>query len=81
MDASTLIPFFSKTPALRGYTMAQFYTNDIHFTKFFPLKKKSEAPDSLIHFMQDVGIPSHLHSDDAKELAQGRMGEIIRNMD
>ncbi len=27
--------------------------------------------------MQDVGIPSHLHSDDAKELTQGRMGELI----
>ena len=57
--------------------MAQVYTNDIHFTKIIPMKKKSEAPDSLIHFMQDVGIPSHLHSDDAKELTQGRMGEIV----
>ncbi len=58
--------------------MAQIYTNDVHFTKFCPMKKKSEAPDSLIQFMQDVGIPSHLHSDDAKELTQDRMGEIMR---
>jgi hypothetical protein len=70
--------FFSKTPSLSGCSMAQIYTNDVHFTKIFPLKTKSEAPDSLVQFMQDVGIPSHLHSDDAKELTQGRMGDIIR---
>jgi hypothetical protein len=69
---------FSKTPSLAGCTMAQVYTNDINFTKVIPLKKKSKAPDSLVQFMQDIGIPSHLHSDDAKELTQGRMGDIVR---
>jgi hypothetical protein len=58
--------------------MAQVYTNDVHFTKVVPMKRKAEAPDTLIQFMQDIGIPSHLHSDDAKELIQGRMGDIIR---
>jgi hypothetical protein len=57
--------------------MAQLYTNDVDFTKVFPMKTKSEAPDTLVAFMQDVGIPSALHSDDAKELTQGRMGEIM----
>ncbi len=41
------------------------------------MKTKSEAPDTLIKLMQDIGIPSHLHSDDAKELMQGRIGDII----
>jgi hypothetical protein len=40
--------------------MAQVYTNDIHFTKIIPMKKTSEAPDSLIHFMQDVGCEDNL---------------------
>jgi hypothetical protein len=57
--------------------MAQLYTNDVDFTKVFPMKTKSEAPDTLVAFMQDVGIPSALHSDDAKELTQGRMGELM----
>ena len=70
--------FFSKVPSLTGCTMGQIYTNDINFTKFIPMKKKSDAPDTLLAFMQDVGIPSDLHSDDAKELTQGRMGEITR---
>jgi hypothetical protein len=69
---------FAKTPSLNGYTMGQVYTNDINFTKFIPMKRKGKAPDSLIQFMQDIGIPSYLHSDNAKELTQGRMGDIIR---
>ena len=28
--------------------------------------------------MQDIGIPSDLHSDDAKELTQGRMSDLLR---
>jgi hypothetical protein len=42
------------------------------------MQHKSDAPDSLIEFIQDVGIPAALHSDDAKELVQDRMGQIIR---
>jgi hypothetical protein len=42
------------------------------------MKSKSEAPDSLILFIQDIGIPSELYSDDARELTQGRMAEIAR---
>ncbi len=70
--------FFAKTPSLGGAKMAQVYMNDVNFTKIVPMKTKAEAPDTLVQFMQDIGIPSHLHSDDAKELTQGRMGDIIR---
>jgi len=70
--------FFAKTPSLTSCTMAQVYTNDVDFSRIFPMKTKGDAPDTLIAFMQDVGIPSALHSDDAKELTQGRMGEIVR---
>jgi hypothetical protein len=28
--------------------------------------------------MQDIGIPSALHSDDAKELTQGRMAQVLK---
>jgi hypothetical protein len=58
--------------------MGQMYTNDVDFTKFYPMKSKSETADTLISFMQDIGIPSDLHSDDAKELTGGRMGELLR---
>jgi hypothetical protein len=70
--------FFSSTRSLSGCTMGQLYTNDLDFTKFYPMKRKSEAPDTLVSFMQDIGIPTELHSDDAKELTQGKMADIAR---
>jgi hypothetical protein len=70
--------FFASTPSLSCCTMGQMFTNDIHFTKFYPMRAKSEAGEALISFMQDIGIPSDLHSDDAKELTQGKMGELLR---
>jgi hypothetical protein len=62
--------FFAKTPSLGGSKMAQVYTDDVHFTKIIPMKTKAEAPDTSVQFMLDIGFPSHLHSDDAKELTQ-----------
>jgi hypothetical protein len=41
------------------------------------MKTKAEAPDPLVQFVQDIGIPLHLHSNVTKELTQGRMGDII----
>jgi hypothetical protein len=70
--------FFAKSPSLTGCQMAQLYTNDVHFTKVFPMKHKSEAHHTLVQLMQEVGIPSALHSDDAKELTQGKMAEVIK---
>jgi hypothetical protein len=70
--------FFSSTASLSNCAMGQMYTNDVNFTKFYPMKKKSDAPDTLISFMQDIGIPSELHSDDAKELTLGKMGDLAR---
>lgn len=70
--------FFSSLPSLSKCTMGQMYTNDVDFTEFYPMKSKSEAADTLISFMQDIGIPSDLHSDDAKELTGGRMSELLR---
>jgi hypothetical protein len=70
--------FFAGVPSLNQATMGQMYTNDIHFSKFYPMQRKSQAPDTLVSFMQDIGIPSDLHSDDAKELFQGRMKELMR---
>jgi hypothetical protein len=47
--------------------MGQMCINDVHFTKFYPIMSKAEAPDTLIELIQDISIPSVLHSDNAKE--------------
>jgi hypothetical protein len=58
--------------------MGQIFTNDVNFSMFYPMKRKSEAPDALVNFMQDIGIPCELHSDDAKELTEGKMGGLLQ---
>jgi hypothetical protein len=70
--------FFANVPSLSRCTMGQLYTNDVHFTKFYPMHQKSKVADTLTQLMQDVGIPSDLHSDDAMELTQGRMGDMLK---
>jgi hypothetical protein len=52
--------------------MAQLYINDLSFTKVYPMKAKSKTVDTLRNFIQDVGIPHAIHSDDALELMQGK---------
>ena len=68
--------FGAKT--LRGNNCAQIYVNRAGYTKIYPLVTKSQAHESLSSFIHEVGIPSSLHSDDAKEIVEGRMMEKIR---
>jgi transposase len=58
---------------------AQIYTNDLTFTKVYPMKVRSEAPDTLMNFIHDVGIPHTMHSDDAPELMHGRFKQICKD--
>jgi hypothetical protein len=58
--------------------MGQMYTNDVHFTKFYPMISRAEVPDTLIELIQDISIPSKLHLDNAKELTSGKMGDLLR---
>ena len=51
--------------------MGQIFVNDIGFTRFMPMKMKSEAGYALAEFILDVGIAASLHTDDAKELTLG----------
>jgi hypothetical protein len=41
---------FSKIPSLRTFSMEQIYISDAAFEKFCPVKKKINAPDSLIFY-------------------------------
>jgi hypothetical protein len=71
--------FFSSQPSLNGCKMGQLYINDLSFMKFYPMKTKAEAPDTLVKFIQDVGIPHAIHSDDAPELRQGRFKQLCKD--
>jgi hypothetical protein len=52
--------------------MAQIHTNDINFTCIFPICTKGEVGNTLLDFIRDIGIPSEIVSDYAKETMEGR---------
>jgi transposase len=68
--------FFSNQPSIRGNTMAQLFVNDIKNLRIMPMRKKSEAGSALLELIQDIGIPSVIHTDGAKELTQGKWKNI-----
>ena len=70
----------SKIRSIRGFTCGQLFCNDQWFVKFYPMKQKSDAPDTLKMFHQDVGIPPSMHTDNAQELVQGEFSKLNRKM-
>jgi hypothetical protein len=62
---------FSSIKSIRGNTMGQIFVNDVGFSHFIPMKTKADAGHALLEFIQDIGIPSALHTDDAKEQTAG----------
>ncbi len=67
---------FSSVPSIQGNTCAQVFVNDVNFTRVYPMKKKRFACNALLEFIRDVGIPSTLHTDNAKELTYGGWKKI-----
>jgi hypothetical protein len=53
--------FSSKIKSLRGHTKAQIFTNGRGYDRFYPMKLKSDAPDTLISSIHDTGIPQIMH--------------------
>ena len=69
---------FAKVKAIHGHKAAQVFTNGRGFDYFYPMKLKSEAPDALLSFIQNVGIPQTIVSDNAPEEVRGRWSETVR---
>jgi len=63
--------WFAKVTSVRQYTCGQVFTNGLGFDISFPLKKKGDAALGLDSFIQQVGIPQTLITDNAKEETQG----------
>jgi hypothetical protein len=57
-------------------TCGNIFISNVGFGKFCPQKLKFEAGHSLQEFLQDVGIPKHLHTDVAKEMTLGKKNSI-----
>ena len=60
--------FFSNVTSLRGNKMIQLFTNRGNFTRCYPMERRSEAPDTLHRFVDEIGIPGEMLTDGAPEL-------------
>ena len=67
---------FSSTISSRGNKCAQVWTNDVGCCFVIPMQKKSEASQSLIYLIREIGIPSKIVSDNALELTDGKFKAI-----
>lgn len=69
---------FSKVKSIRGYTCGNIFTNTLGFKKFFPLTTESQGQRTMVDFIQLVGIPHTIHSDDAKVFLHGEFKKSCR---
>jgi hypothetical protein len=67
---------FASTKSIHGNKCATLIINDVDFSRFYPHKRKNQAPEALSQFFEDVGVPSHIHTDGAKELCLGEWKRV-----
>ena len=61
----------AKVKSTRGNLYGQIFCNYVNYTKFIPMKSKSDAHYALDELIHDPGIPTIIHSDGAPELVEG----------
>jgi len=69
---------FPGIKSIQGYTCVQVFTDGHAFVRVYPLKKKADAHHSLVKFIQDVGIPKTLLTDNAPEETRGEWARVVR---
>jgi hypothetical protein len=68
---------FSKTKPVRGRLTAQVFTIGRGIDHFYPMKSKAMAgPNALMPFIQEVGVPQTIVTDNAPEEVHGEFGKI-----
>ena len=61
----------SRLKSIRGNSVAQIFVNNAKWKKVVPIPTKAHAPTALKIVVQDIGIPSHIHTDGAREMTRG----------
>jgi hypothetical protein len=70
--------FFLGVKSIIQNTCAQLFATAFGYIKFSAMNSKSEAGFALKELIQDIGIPSELHTDGAKELMIGSWKQVCR---
>jgi hypothetical protein len=67
---------FASTTSIHHYTRGQIFINDLHFSRFIPMKSKADAGNALMCMIQDIDIPFEMHIDGGKEENLGQLEEV-----
>ena len=70
--------FFSNVESLRGNKCIQLFCNKARFICSYPLKSKGEANNALIRFIHEVGVPSEILTDGARELIRSEWSKTCK---
>ena len=70
----------SKTESwFRRNRYGQVYVTDFGWIGFYPMQKKSNAPDTLVQLAHEKGVPTHFVMDNAKEQTMGEFRRKCRS--
>jgi hypothetical protein len=67
---------FANVKSIRGMKCSQIWTNSLGFDHFHPLEAERDVHQSLSRFIQEVGIPNLVISDDSNAQVAGEFGKI-----
>lgn len=70
--------FKANVTSLKGHKYTQLFCNNGNYTKNYNMKEKGHAHHALDGFFHDVGIPSEILTDGAKELTLGEWSKKCR---
>ena len=57
----------------------QVYVTDFGWIGFYPMQKKSQAPDTLVELAHDKGVPTHFVMDNSLEQTKGEFKRKARS--
>lgn len=69
------VTLISRLRSIRGNNVAQIFVNNAKWNKVVPIPTKAHASTALKITVQDIGIPSHIHTDGAREMTRGEWKE------
>ena len=70
--------FKANVTSTRGNKYTQLFCNRGNFVKAYPMKSKSHAHHSLDRFLHEIGVPTEILTDGAKELTLGNWGKACQ---
>jgi ribosomal protein S25 len=68
----------SKIKDVHNHNCGSVFTNGLGYDRFYPWRSKGEHPSALKEFINDVGIPKTLISDNALEEVYGESRKICQ---